>query len=74
MLTIELTVGDLLDYLRALPDDVPIRLAQQPAWPFEYHIGDPLVMETDAGDIVYLPEAGQVGYLPSDVSAELGWR
>jgi hypothetical protein len=74
MLTTELTVGDLLDYVRDLPDDTPVRLAQQPAWPFENHLGEPLVMETDDGDVVYLPEGGQVGYLPGDVASELGWR
>lgn len=70
----ELTVGDLLDYLRDLPDDTPVRMAQQPAWPFEHYIGEPLVMDTDDGDVVYLPEAGQVGYLSGDVATELGWR
>lgn len=71
----ELTAEDLLNYLRDLPDDTPVRMAQQPAWTFEHHIGEPLIVQTDHGDaLVYLPEAGQVGYLPNDVASELGWR
>lgn len=69
----ELTARDLLDLLEGLPDDTPVRMAQQPAWPFEYRIGEPIVSDTEDGPVVYLPEAAQTQYLPGHVAQELGW-
>lgn len=69
----ELTVRDLLDLLEGLPEDTPVRMAQQPAWPFEYTIGDPICADTEDGPVVYLPEAAQTRYLPGEIADELGW-
>jgi len=39
---------------------------------FENHISDE--DDSEESGIVYLVEGDQIGYLPSRVSAELGWR
>lgn len=69
----ELTIGQLLELIEGLPDDTPLRLATQPAWPFEFICGEPVVVSTEDGPVVYLPEAKQLGYLSGDVTHELGW-
>ena len=85
-----MTVEDLVHVLKqacndaeASPDDVEVRLAFQPNWPFEYSIDDGpdiLVVEVqnDAFErydkIIYLPEGSQIGYLPEVASKSLGWR
>lgn len=71
----EMTVGELIASLQDYPEDAPVRLAQQPAWPFEYRIGEPASAEVeDEREVIYLPEAGQIGYLPGAARDELGWR
>jgi hypothetical protein len=64
------TVVELIEALSDYPEEAEVRLAQQPAWPFEWGIGEPVFVE----GVVYVPEAGQIGYLPGAVSQELGWR
>lgn len=64
------TVGDLIDLLEQFDRDLPVRLASQPAWPFEYVLGqDPV--EVDGA--VWLAEGNQVGYLAGSVAEGLGW-
>jgi hypothetical protein len=70
-------------------DDVEVRFAHQPDWPFELEIASPdtdglaifpsraddgRLISREGRDVVYLAEAGQVGYLPGDVAESLGWR
>lgn len=89
-------------------EELEIRWAAQPSWPFEYNIGEPVIVGENDGQIeefeeakasgeltpeeladgqaevnkleennkffVYLPEAGQIGYLPGPVCTLLGWR
>ena len=74
MHTNDLTIGQLLELIEGLPEDTPLRMAQQPAWPFEYLVGEPVIVATEDGPVVYLPEAGQTGYLSGEVAHELGWR
>ncbi len=69
----ELTLGTLLELVEGLDHDIPVRLAIQPAWPFEYTVGEPVVVDTEDGPVVYLPERTQTGYLGGHVAAELGW-
>lgn len=78
-----MTVGELLEALSELPEDAPVLLASQPAWPFEYTLGEPVLVEEllvegynddTAGPAVYLPEGQQTRYLPGVVARELGWR
>jgi len=64
------TAQDLIDFLQDLDPDTEIRIAEQPNWPFEYSIDE--VVEVDG--IVYIGEGSQIGYLPGEVSNELGWR
>lgn len=68
-----MTVGELMERLSDLPEDAEVRVAEQPAYPMEYRVGDPVLVQ-DAGPVVYLPEAGHVGYLSGAVAVELGWR
>lgn len=71
----DLTVANLLEMLEDLPPETPVRMAQQPSWPFEYSIAEPVLVETEEdGPVLYLPERQQTRYLPGEVSAELGWR
>jgi hypothetical protein len=70
------TVTDLIQELEARDPDAEVRLASQPAWPFEYAI-DPthtaLEVELDGTPVVYLGEGAQLGYLPEPVCHQLGW-
>jgi hypothetical protein len=70
------TVNDLLQALEACDPDAEVRLAHQPAWPFEYAI-DPghaaAQVELDGTPVVYLGEGAQLGYLPEPVRQQLGW-
>ena len=66
-------------------DDVEVRTAQQPNWPFEYSIDAAVTIEGEDLDevrdsvvgeknvVVYLGEGSQIGYLNEDASRELGW-
>ena len=66
-------VIELLEALSDLPEDAEVMLASQPAWPFEYTLGEPVVVEYDDGaPTVYLPEGQQVRYLPGAAARELG--
>jgi hypothetical protein len=58
------TVTDLLDELEACQPDAEVRIAQQPAWPFEYAI--------DPGSVVYLGQGAQLSYLSEPVREQLG--
>jgi hypothetical protein len=70
------TVTDLIQELEGRDPDAEVRLAQQPAWPFEYAIdpGNAIVeVDLDGGPVVYLGEGAQLGYLPQPVREQLGW-
>lgn len=67
-------VIELLEALSECPEDAEVLLASQPAWPFEYTLGEPVVVEVDGLPAVYLPEGTQTRYLPGEVARELGWR
>lgn len=80
-------VYELKMLLEDLDEDAEVRLAMQPSWPMEYTIGDVVLVEEtplheldehEVDDytpgIVYISEGDQLGYLPSQVSEELGWR
>jgi hypothetical protein len=85
-----MNVGELRELLEGLDDDVEIRLAQQPSWPFEYSIARIEVVDlgdadedeadgrADADDsdeqIVYIAEGSQLGYLPGAARDALDWR
>jgi hypothetical protein len=70
------TVTDLLQAFEACDPDAEVRLASQPAWPFEYAIDQSNVaveVELDDTPVVYLDEGAQLGYLPEPVRHQLGW-
>lgn len=85
-----MTVGELKELLDDMEDEIEVRLAHQPEWPFEYEIRDVAFIEEDPepacdddGEpieedehepVVYLVEGEQIGYLPGYVSEHLGWR
>lgn len=84
-----MTVQDLRDALEGLDPDMPVRIASQPSWPFEYEIADAVVSnprdEQDEesievggrfpidDDTFYLVEGRQIGYLPGMVRDAVGW-
>jgi hypothetical protein len=69
-------VTDLTQDLEGCDLDAEVRLAHQPAWPFEYAI-DPtntaVQVDLDGGPMVYLGEGAQLGYLPEPARQQLGW-
>jgi len=73
----KVTVVDLIEELEACDPDAEVRLAQQPAWPFEYAIDrDHAAVQVQSGDddpVVYIGEGAQLGYLPETVRKQLGW-
>jgi hypothetical protein len=83
-----MNVGDLKTFLEDLDDDLEVRFASQPAWPFEYDIQDIQIVDLNENstdeeiedeedkspyDVVYLIEGSQLGYLPSIVKDIIGW-
>ena len=80
-----MTVQDLLDALEGLDPGMPVRLAEQPRWPFEYAVADVRVVDVttahdadgeplgDSEQILYLVEGNQLAYLNQDAARELGW-
>jgi hypothetical protein len=75
-----MTVGEMLYMLDGLDPDMEVRFASQPNYPFEYDIDNIVIVEVEnkrtggSKEVVYLEEGRQIGYLPGDVSRELGWR
>jgi hypothetical protein len=67
-----MTIDDLRELISGLPGDMQVRLAIQPSRPFEHAIARALGFDAD-GTVAYLTEAGQLGYLPSDVTESLDW-
>ena len=74
-----MTVADLIEELKWMPEDAEVRFASQPNWPFEYDIAGVVSAEVEnerseeVTEIVYLEEGRQIGYLPDEAKDELGW-
>ena len=69
-----MTVLELITLLEDMPDDAEVRIAVQPRYPFEKSIEQVVGVEVDGEAKVYIGEGSQIGYLPGEVSTELGWR
>ena len=59
-------------------DDVEVRYAAQPSWPFEYSVSGAHTIEIEASDgdkdkVVYLVEGSQLAYLNEKATEEIGW-
>lgn len=65
-----MNVIELIEALSEFPEDAEVRLATQPAWPFEHSVGQPVFVYDGT---VYIPEAAQLGYLSGSAKSELGW-
>ena len=76
-MTLRDLIDELSDLAEDLGDDIEVRLAHQPRWPFEYSIDRVVGIEAKEkrhqAAVVYIGEGGQLGYLPGCVSYELGW-
>lgn len=68
-----MTVSELKEILEHYDDDMEVRFASQPNWPFEYSILDAVMAHVDEEDVIYLEEGQQLGYLPREAKEELGW-
>lgn len=81
-----MTVRELIMELEDFPQDAEVRLACQPAWPFEYSISSVVSVhpkdtdeeeftpeEDDEESIIYIGEGSQIGYLPGQAANKLGW-
>jgi hypothetical protein len=70
-----MNIKQLIEELEFVDPDVEVRIAQQPSWPLQYHVG--AIVQDETTGVVYLAEAGQVydePYLPAHVAELLGWR
>lgn len=56
-----------------LPGDTPVKLAEQPQWPFTYKLSGAVITPENEGEppVIYLAEAAQEKYLPELVQYEL---
>lgn len=86
-----MNIRDLIESLEAIADehgdDVQVRLAHQPSWPFEYALhavvatgndgddtgDDDEPADDDARPVAYLVEGEQLGYLPGAAAQAIGW-
>ena len=68
-----MTVSELKEILDYYDDDMEVRFASQPSWPFEYSIIAAVTAHVDEEDVIYLEEGRQLGYLPREAKEELGW-
>ena len=68
-----MTVSELKEILEHYDDDMEVRFASPPNWPFEYSILDAVMAHVDEEDVIYLEEGQQLGYLPREAKEELGW-
>ena len=68
-----MTVSELKEILEHYDDDMEVRFASQPSWPFEYSILDAVLAHVDEEDVIYLEEGQQLGYLNHKAKEELGW-
>ena len=74
-----MNVKELKEHLDDYPDNMEVKLAQQPNWPFQYSIGDVGEAKIDddddsAGTALFIGEDYQEQYLSADASRVLGWR
>ena len=62
-----MTIGELIRVLQVLDEDIEIRMACQPNWPFEYSIAGVTTKsrywaEEDPPDIAFIVEGEQLQY------------
>jgi hypothetical protein len=76
-----LTLGELRELVSELeghPDSLPVFFAHQPNYPFLYSIDCTAHVLEDEEDgepfAIVLAEDDQLGYLPGDISKQIGWR
>ncbi len=72
-------VCELIEVLEGFDEEMEVRLAIQPNWPFEHNIDDVLSAEVHDDlsgqdvSILYIGEGHQLGYLPGVAKEALGW-
>ena len=77
----DMAIRDLIEALEEIAeqhdDNVIVRLATQPSWPFEHSISEAVAVEVEENghdvNVCYLGEGRQVGYLPGAAAVALGW-
>ena len=68
-----MNINELIETLQDVRDnhgdDIDVRIASQPRWPFELEIGEiqdePIIID-GSKKVLYLPERRQIGYLPDE--------
>ena len=68
-----MTVEDLIEQLGEMNLKAEVRFAFQPRYPLEYRVGEEIVQTQDE-KYVYIADAGQIGYLNSEVTELLDWN
>lgn len=63
-----MTVRDLIEVLECFDDDMEVRIAEQPNYPFEYSIVGAVEFENyNEENCLYLCEGRQIDYLSSEI-------
>ena len=72
-------VRELIEELEYYPDDMEVKLAQQPTWPLQYSISEVVEAKLDdedpsKGNAVFIGEGEYDEYLAYGASCALGWK
>ena len=62
-------VEQLIELLEQFNPEAEVRIASGRSWAMEYDLAD---VET-TGDVVYVAEGQQIGYLPDEAAVAVGW-
>lgn len=74
-MSLDLTVGELIERLEACDRDAVVRLAVNPSFPYSHFTGDIVPARDPQGrSMVFLAEAGQERFLPLAVAQALAWH
>lgn len=67
-----MTIGDLREIIQDIDDDVVIKIAEQPSWPFQYSVAD--IVFDEETNYLWIVEGNQEKYLPGDIRQLINWR
>ena len=65
-----MTVEQLIELLEQFKPEAEVRIASGRSWAMEYDLAE---VDT-TGDVVYLAEGRQIGYLPDEAAVAVGWK
>ncbi|WP_327303619.1 hypothetical protein OG730_08370 [Streptomyces sp. NBC_01298] len=73
--TADATAAEIIEHLSRYAPDTPVRMAINPEFPYAHTLGGIVLgMGHDGRPVIYIGEAGQVGFLPALTAQDLGWH